>query len=793
MSSESLQAGDSPSVTATDTKEEKTSGQDFWSGWMGKAEEEEKASSPTHGSSWHLPWASPSQETQASPSVSDTPSTDWSSRASGRRSRLSSRRMDASKESPSSLATSQEESQRESESTAEERTGKVETEEKAELVVAEEKMKMVVEEEKAERVVAEEETEEIVAEDTSTGTAESLPQETTSEQVSASEAKNFSEPAVETVSTIVEQKLPEDASISSFEGGGISEDSDHNISRENRDKLEPEINEPYASKPLDRHSEVEELDKTVPVSDEPLDRGLLSQGVPEEQVQESSESGWQDADSDVIIEGDDDRCEIDNTCDIPPHHEQTDVFHPETTESSSSEKEIHSLEEPNKDMKASEGESVEDSYQESQVQGFDETEQFSAQGMLHKTLGANEEGVSLGNNVPQLPCSSDDNEPKTEDSVTAPSSGGEEETHNSSVDTKMGAESKEVVDASVHLLTVPDVGEETTSMSSDMSLINDPDQTSVEDVDDAKSSSQGSQGSEDKSLSQEYEKVGSVSGASQVVSLDGSALSSDDCLQSSYELDLEGVTNSTIHDSDPVPDLAESTGSSDTSRLDSSADTVVVGRVHHDSDSVDAGYSLFGNDSTAGGLGQEGALDKADISSPGGREDLASSDSSYVKSLIQEAMDDLSNKTEDSGSDNHSNSEVKSEGSKVDSEMEKSVYSGHESSDDIETNTSSDIEILSAPHSNGEAPVGGGGSKFHSPFDFTPLRIAQHGGQHRDTSDSRSTSSSNSKAGEGERLSPERAEGASWRDDGESCYKVMTLKVTGQWSCARSLFTILYL
>ncbi|XP_061180944.1 TATA element modulatory factor-like isoform X2 [Saccostrea echinata] len=117
--------------------------------------------------------------------------------------------------------------------------------------------------------------------------------------------------------------------------------------------------------------------------------------------------------------------------------------------------------------------------------------------------------------------------------------------------------------------------------------------------------------------------------------------------------------------------------------------------------------------------------------------------SSYVKCMIEDAMDD-SAKMEDNGSDTPSKSECsRSTG-------------GHDSGDEISTTTSSDIEIIShvsTPTSNGD------GSKM---VDLSPLKIslqktARRGSSptHR-RSDSQSSSSTHSREGQFEQLSPGR-------------------------------------
>lgn len=183
-----------------------------------------------------------------------------------------------------------------------------------------------------------------------------------------------------------------------------------------------------------------------------------------------------------------------------------------------------------------------------------------------------------------------------------------------------------------------------------------------------------------------------------------------------------------------------SSESSETSRMDSSIDTVVERgeNSHMQLEDADTEDSQHGD-----GLMLE-SLSDADANSPS---------ASFVKCMIQdieEAMEDAS-KLEDSGSDNHS--EEKSESSKVDSEFEKSVYSGHESSDEIETTTSSDIEIISTPTPNGEKNIVDLSRTLV--FSLQKAASARAHGQGHQRSDSQSSSSTHSK-GEPEQLFAER-------------------------------------
>ncbi|KAL5017812.1 hypothetical protein ScPMuIL_003534 [Solemya velum] len=135
-----------------------------------------------------------------------------------------------------------------------------------------------------------------------------------------------------------------------------------------------------------------------------------------------------------------------------------------------------------------------------------------------------------------------------------------------------------------------------------------------------------------------------------------------------------------------------------------------------------------------------------DSSSPPRMDDSVistSTTSSFVKCMIEDAMEDSSKE----GSDSHSIGGEKSECSRS--------MSGHESNDEIDTTTSSDIEIISTPTPNGDR-----GERL---FDLSPLRIAlqktvRKGSpthMHKRT-DSQSSSSTHSREGQLEQLSPGR-------------------------------------
>lgn len=169
-----------------------------------------------------------------------------------------------------------------------------------------------------------------------------------------------------------------------------------------------------------------------------------------------------------------------------------------------------------------------------------------------------------------------------------------------------------------------------------------------------------------------------------------------------------------------------------------------------------------GDEAEEAGIEDSGSQQWVGESDFGDFEPAVSPSASFVKCMIEDAMgmEDSSAKHEtDSGS-----SEEKSEGSKVDSEFEKSIYSGQESSDEIETTTSSDIEIISTPTPNGEKNI----------VDLSPLRFslqkAARNQAHQRT-DSQSSSSTHSK-GDGDHLSPERdteQDRHDWHPMGKSC------------------------
>lgn len=191
------------------------------------------------------------------------------------------------------------------------------------------------------------------------------------------------------------------------------------------------------------------------------------------------------------------------------------------------------------------------------------------------------------------------------------------------------------------------------------------------------------------------------------------------------------------------PSTASSLGGtdSDTNKLDSSLDT-------YTSDETVVGQKMTKSDDS---IPEDDTTENIPVSTENQDDEISkrlaeiSPSSSYVKCMIEDAMDD-SAKLEDTGSDTPSKSECsRSTG-------------GHDSGDEISTTTSSDIEIISTPTSNGD------GSKM---LDLSPLKIslqktARRGGSptHR-RSDSQSSSSTNSREGQFEQLSP----GRDYQDD----------------------------
>ena len=196
----------------------------------------------------------------------------------------------------------------------------------------------------------------------------------------------------------------------------------------------------------------------------------------------------------------------------------------------------------------------------------------------------------------------------------------------------------------------------------------------------------------------------------------------------------------------PSPSTASSLGGtdSDTNKLDSSLDAYTSDDtvVEKGNTKMSKSDESIPEDDNTENIPESSENQDDEISK---RLEEVSPSSSYVKCMIEDAMDD-SAKLEDNGSDTPSKSECsRSTG-------------GHDSGDEISTTTSSDIEIISTPTSNGD------GSRM---VDLSPLKISlqkasRRGGSptHR-RSDSQSSSSTNSREGQFEQLSP----GRDYQDD----------------------------
>ena len=196
----------------------------------------------------------------------------------------------------------------------------------------------------------------------------------------------------------------------------------------------------------------------------------------------------------------------------------------------------------------------------------------------------------------------------------------------------------------------------------------------------------------------------------------------------------------------PSPSTASSLGGtdSDTNKLDSSLDAYTSDDtvVEKGNNKMSKSDESIPEDDNTENIPESSENQDDEISK---RLEEVSPSSSYVKCMIEDAMDD-SAKLEDNGSDTPSKSECsRSTG-------------GHDSGDEISTTTSSDIEIISTPTSNGD------GSRM---VDLSPLKISlqkasRRGGSptHR-RSDSQSSSSTNSREGQFEQLSP----GRDYQDD----------------------------
>ncbi|XP_074648064.1 uncharacterized protein LOC141903716 isoform X2 [Tubulanus polymorphus] len=210
-----------------------------------------------------------------------------------------------------------------------------------------------------------------------------------------------------------------------------------------------------------------------------------------------------------------------------------------------------------------------------------------------------------------------------------------------------------------------------------------------------------------------------------------------------------------VGDAGQLSDLQSS--STDQSMNSSSSGEVKQGLVSSSSSRIDE-TSASNNLSVA----KELEVDVGDGLGEPMEESAASVDSStgsYVKCMLEDAM--VESPDVEVTSNNSNCSDKSSELVKVESDQN----SGHTSADEIDTTTSSDIEIISTPTPNGE-------QRDH-PFDLSPLRHALSKTlrkvsppSHKRT-DSNSSSSGHSKGSDLEQLSPGRdAYHSHCRDEG---------------------------
>ena len=210
----------------------------------------------------------------------------------------------------------------------------------------------------------------------------------------------------------------------------------------------------------------------------------------------------------------------------------------------------------------------------------------------------------------------------------------------------------------------------------------------------------------------------------------------------------EGLKQNVPPFGSPSASIASSICSSETSKLDNSMDTCTSGtsddtvvdpkiKLEEDEeDDITLDEDVKSHENVEVGSNEEDGIKTTDsIYSD-------SSGSSYVKCMIEEAMTD-NGRLEDANSDSHSMGGEKSECSRSNG--------GNESGDDIDTTTSSDIEIISTPNSNN--------GECQKMVDLSPLKIAlqktarKGSPTHRRTDSGQSSISTTSREGQ---LSPGR-------------------------------------
>ena len=197
--------------------------------------------------------------------------------------------------------------------------------------------------------------------------------------------------------------------------------------------------------------------------------------------------------------------------------------------------------------------------------------------------------------------------------------------------------------------------------------------------------------------------------------------------------------------------------SSDSDKANKSQDSLVIASIDSDS-SLQETQSITDEQGKAGSVSaQVQNSDNIESFIQAGREFIEStlsnvsdsSSSSLVKNMLEEAM-------VESAKDNDSHSSVSTERSSSDLvRIESGVNSGQTSGDEVDTTTSSDIEIISTPTPNGE------NSQYpFKPVDLSPLRHAFKGLRRSPPGHKRSDSGSSSQSRNGDDLTQETRPGS---------------------------------
>ena len=197
--------------------------------------------------------------------------------------------------------------------------------------------------------------------------------------------------------------------------------------------------------------------------------------------------------------------------------------------------------------------------------------------------------------------------------------------------------------------------------------------------------------------------------------------------------------------------------SSDSDKANKSQDSLVLASIDSDS-SLQETQSIVDEEGKAGSVSaQVQNSDNMESFIQAGREFIEStlsnvsdsSSSSLVKNMLEEAM-------VESAKDNDSHSSVSTERSSSDLvRIESGVNSGQTSGDEVDTTTSSDIEIISTPTPNGE-----NSQHPFKPVDLSPLRHAFKGLRRSPPGHKRSDSGSSSQSRNGDDLTQETRPGS---------------------------------